>query len=747
MSKKKQKPPKKSISKAKTSSTKVKTKPKSVAPKVSQPREIDRPPIVTDKDPLYDKIFNGLAALILVLMLLLSLRTGINGDDIWQNNYSDALVNWYATGGTDTTATTMTKGNMRYYGGFFDIVTGVTSNALGYTKENLAYHNIRHLFNAFLGFLVLLFTALLAKEIAGRRAALLAMVFMFCSPRFLGHAMMNPKDIPFAAGTVITLYFIVQLLKSMPKPKWSTLIGLSLGIGLGLATRAGGLLLIAYLFMFAGLHFLFKYGFKSLTDFKLVGKYAMYTFGVTIAGFLVGIAFWPFALVDPLNHPLEALTEFSKLGFKIRVLFQGENIMSDKTAWHYIITWIWRTIPLFTLVGLLGSVAVLKKIYERYSIIPVSLVFFTAIFPVVYVIAKDSVLHDGWRHFNFVYPSLVLVAVLAWTALEDWVKENKIAQYAVWGVLGLMILESTIFIARNSAYSYVYFNPVSGGISNNYGKFETDYWGLTLKQGIDWLKSEGIIHKGMKEPITIATTFSYNASRYIVDEYKDMVKVNYVKYDKRYDSAWDYGLFPTRYIKGPHLRDGTWPSSKAIHTIDANGVPLLAILKDTDRFAYKGQNAVKKQDWATAVQNFTAEVNKYPDNDLALIGLANAQLNSNNIEGAKKAIDKVLVVAPDNIVGLNLLGLYYLRTNRKEEARQNYNHMIQVNPDYYLAYYYLALIQNEEKNYNGALENLQNLLKKNPKFKQAYSLAAQIYEATGNTAAAKQYSDQAAKLK
>ncbi len=40
---------------------------------------------------------------------------------------------------------------------------------------------------------------------------------MLASPRFIGHAMNNPKDIPFAAAYVFTLYYIVRFQAEAPR--------------------------------------------------------------------------------------------------------------------------------------------------------------------------------------------------------------------------------------------------------------------------------------------------------------------------------------------------------------------------------------------------------------------------------------------------------------------------------------------------------------------------------------------------
>ena len=414
-------------------------------------------------DAFLRKIFRFSVIGMMVLASLLSFSTGINGDDEYQVDYSEKLVNYYTTFGADTSALYIEKGNMHYYGGFFDLTTGLINSALGFDEFDTGYHKVRHLFNALMGILAIFFVGLFVYEIAGWRAAVLAIWMLFLSPRFLGHSMMNPKDIPFAAGFAVSLYFMVRLFRTLPKPDWRNALGLALGIGLALATRAGGLLLIAYLGLFAGLDFLFKYGVKGLsTHAKLVGQYVAWSLGAAVVGYVIAILFWPAALVDPIGHPIAALTEFAQLGVKIRLLFEGENVMSDDTAWYYPLIWVTKTIPLYVLLGFLGSFALLPRMLKKYDKTAVLLAYFATVFPIAYIIYKDSILHDGWRHLMFIYPSMIAVASLFWINLEAVFSKNKAITYAIYGLFGLLAVESTQFIVRNPNLSYVYFNAIGG---------------------------------------------------------------------------------------------------------------------------------------------------------------------------------------------------------------------------------------------------------------------------------------------
>lgn len=710
---------------------------------------------VDHKDPedhFYRKIFLGLSAFMVVVMILLSFSAGINADDSYQVKYSENIVNFYTTFGKDKAALEnvhigTSQAPMQYYGGFYELMAGGINRVMGYTEYDPAYHNIRQMLIAIFGFFAMVFTGLFVREIAGWRAGILALLLMFLSPRFLGHSTMNPKDIPYAAGFAISLYFLIRILKHMPKPDWREALGFSLGVGIALGTRAGGLLVIAYAGLFAGIDFLARYGLKGLgTHFKMIYKYLIYIGGTSIIGYIIAVLFWPAALVSPIKFPLEALTEFSKFGTAIRLLFQGDNVMSDTTPWYYGVVWIAKTIPLFTLIGLAGSFAVLPALLRKYSRVAVLLAYFAVFFPLLYIVYKGSSLYDGWRHLLFIYPPMVILASLFWAHLEQLFAENATAKKAIWAILGILMLIPAIFIARNPAYPYTYFNPIGGGIQGAFGNYETDYWGISCKQAIRWMEKEGILSENMKDTLYIGTTFQYNVSRQLDPSYAGKVKVRYVRFGERYTASWDYGIFPSRFYRGPQLRAGYWPNSKSIHSVKANAVVLTTIEKDENHYAFQGEQALKANDFTKAIEQFTLEVQAFPDNELAWGGLLRAYLNTGRLDEAIVAGQEMLKLAPENENALMMLGVAYLNKGDLDTADQMLQENVRINPKNATAFYYLALVYDKKNNYAEGVSYATKAITANPRFKNAYSLAADLYQKMGDAASAERYRQAAAKM-
>lgn len=683
--------------------------------------------------------FWGLAGFGLLVLIFLSLGSGINADDKFQCDYSKKLVNYYGTFGKDTSALNIPDGNMHLYGGFFEIVTGFANKALGLEQNTLGYHQVRHASSAILAWVAILCTALLARLIAGWQAGLFTMILMLVSPRFIGDGLMNPKDIPFAAGYMMAMYNMVAVLDKMPNPRRWNLIGLAAGLAIALAIRAGGLLSFGILFLFAGLHFLLKNGgLSAFSNTKVLTRYAVIVLGTAFVGYVLAMLFWPYALQSPLKNPFIALSKFSDLEVKIRVLFEGENMMSDKTPWNYPLKWILYTIPLGVVLGFLGSLVLAPRFFKQYNRLWVALVFFGGIFPIFYVIYKNSVIHDGWRHLTFAYPCIALAAGLFWNELTLFFTGKKALQYAVMGVMGLTIIDSAAFIAMNPQIPYVYFNPIKGGVGGAYGEFETDYWGVSTRQGIEWLEQQGILRPDMPELVVIATNMYYS-TRQLTAKYGDKVKIKYLKWEKRCDDAWDYALYPTRFLDGATLQKGKWPPANAVHIVEAGGAPLLAVLKDNGKNCSLAMASMKLNNWPGAIEYFQKELENVPNNDLAWVNLGQAYLNNNQLEEAKAAAEKTLEISPDDAQANNLIGMYYLYKEDAGRAKAQFELSIKREASNPSAWYYLALIAKQQNDSQTALNNLMKAIQIAPNFRPAYELSAQIYEATGNTGAAQQF--------
>ncbi len=165
-------------------------------------------------------LFIGLAAVLLIAMPLMSLDAGNSGDeDKFQIPQGRFVMDYYHTDGQDTTCLMDVVNlngkdqnwNLKYYGCSFDVVTEWINQTFGI--DDIA--RTRHICNSLMGWLILLFGGLIAYRMGGWRAGVFAMLLLFFSPRLLGHSFNNPKDIPMAAGVVMSIYYIMMFFRQI----------------------------------------------------------------------------------------------------------------------------------------------------------------------------------------------------------------------------------------------------------------------------------------------------------------------------------------------------------------------------------------------------------------------------------------------------------------------------------------------------------------------------------------------------
>ena len=278
------------------------------------------------------KAFFFFSCLAGVFMIWISKDFGINWDEWEESNYGFLILRHFFTGAKDLEyLSTINLGEPVY------MITGVLSGLLNGSLHDFIQHGLStpaHLLNfyliahgvdAFFGFLAILFAGLLAKELGNWKTALLTLVFLFLSPRFFGNSMNNHKDIPFAAMYVFSFYFMLRWIKALPFPPKRLSLCLIFGISAVIMTRAGGLILIPYLFLFS-----FGYGFvlrKNSPPPLSWLRIFLLTLTVAFLGYWGGLLLWPYAQMAPFTNPFKALLDFSNFsGSNGLVLFEGQQI-------------------------------------------------------------------------------------------------------------------------------------------------------------------------------------------------------------------------------------------------------------------------------------------------------------------------------------------------------------------------------------------------------------------------------------
>jgi hypothetical protein len=447
---------------------------------------------VTQRNPWRLAAWAWLAAVALLIILTAS-HYGDSWDEKVRSDAGELKFEYYQhlLSGDLKTALEITPANDNYPG-FHDLSLAVLRRISPFSDTLTG-----NLFSAALGFLGIVGTVRLGRLLGGEEAGFWAAVLLTLLPAWYGHMFINPKDIPFAVGYIWALGFIYEWISSGKPPPPRLVILCGLAIGAAMAARIGGLLLVCYLGLFAGLVWLVDLG-KTIPENRVTVVRGFITqqlsriAAATTIGCLVLLFFWPAGQTKPFSGASQTLSNVTQYNWTMPVFFEGAFLQAPDLPAYYIIKMIFMKVPLITL--LLFSAAAwiyfkhvsdqAKKGWSNYRLsLAHTLVFFAILFPLGYVMFKDSVLYNGLRHLLFVLPPLCALAATAIPVLREQIQQSRPRLLPFAGVslaLGLML--PLVSMIRLHPYQYIYYNELAGGTANAARNYELDYWGTVYKE-------------------------------------------------------------------------------------------------------------------------------------------------------------------------------------------------------------------------------------------------------------------------
>jgi tetratricopeptide (TPR) repeat protein len=628
---------------------------------------------------LYKKVFWIILALMLFMMVYQSCDYGMNWDEPLSKTYGDYVLKFYLSFGKDRSLESDPNGAVRamvFYGAFVEVIASIINKF----SSRDPYDN-HHLVTAIFGFIGVLFCGLTAKVLSGWRAAIISACFLFATPVYFANSMHNSKDIPFAVGTIASLYFIIVFLKEWPKINHSVCSCLAIAIAVTIGVRAGGIILIAYLglfFLAKNLYSFFQGEYTSKQELLKQITKGIFPLGIiSLASYIISLLFWPYALLNPVNAPTKALGFLSNINaFDSYNLFEGRWIHRWEIPWYYIPKWIIVTTPLFISLApiLLVVLLVLKKKIAKEQMLFSTMLLFAFVFPIFFIVIKKSNVYDGWRHMYFVYPPLVVVCALIW---ENLLSINKIqAQLVLSIVLLILFLEPFFFMLSNHPNEQFYFSPLIGGINGAFKNYEIDYYGTSLRGAIEWLATNSKAPK-FANKIRVNSLYGENVvAKYYISKYSKLV------YVESQEEA-DYLLLLPAFAKHNHEILFNWPPQNTVYQIMVDNVPIVAILKNINNDSLVTQLKPENKDVTPAY---------FIDLSLKLF---QAQDYANVVVAAEKALS----LDPNNATAYNNICSAFNSLLLFEEAVEAGKKAFELKPDFDLAknnYQYALSKINEE---------------------------------------------------
>jgi hypothetical protein len=217
---------------------------------------------------------------------------------------------------------------------------------------------------------------------------------------------------------------------------------------------------------------------------------------VLLLGWLIMLSTWPWAQLDPIARPLRAMAEARHFRWPGSVLFKGKYVDARELPVSYLPVWFKLTLPELYFLGaaavtvLLAGLALRKPKLQGERVLGWIMLSAFVVLPFAAVLITRPVLYDAQRHMLFLLPP---AAALAGAALSEilaaaWLPRAVRGAFA--GVLAGLAMLVGVDIVQLHPFEYTYFNRLSGGLANNFRRFETDYWSIGYKQGLELVVNE-----------------------------------------------------------------------------------------------------------------------------------------------------------------------------------------------------------------------------------------------------------------
>jgi hypothetical protein len=188
--------------------------------------------------------------------------------------------------------------------------------------------------------------------------------------------------------------------------------------------------------------------------------------------------------------------------------------------------------------------------------------------PFAGVLITRPVLYDAQRHMLFLLLPMSALAGCAFSEVLGASYLPRAVRGAFAGVLAGLSLLVAIDIVQLHPFEYVFFNRSSGGLAAQYRQFETDYWSIGYRQGLEWVLNElPPQHPGRRTRVIACDGSGHDRLAYYVAQWpgaSDEVRVV-----RDYEQA-DILIAVQRW--NCHLKPG-----ETIATIDRQNTPLVYI--------------------------------------------------------------------------------------------------------------------------------------------------------------------------
>lgn len=361
----------------------------------------------------------------------------------------------------------------------FIFIISKTIKSLAGLKDIYYDFKIRHAINFIICFLGSIFFYLAVRNIYSSKIALLSTLLYIIFPRYFAEQFYNPTDLVLLSAYSLNLYVLSKLFINNTI---SNVIFFSFTTSIAICIRIVGLNLF---FSYIGVLFLLL--FLKNISLKLFTRNFIFYFIFT---FLFTYCMYPSLWEDPFKSVIEIFRNMSHFRWGGTFLFLGELVRSTRAPIYYLPVWISLTLPpiiLFSFIaGSLLFISKFIKVRKCYFLINNLLPLYSLVIIIgsyLAIVILHSVLYDGWRHFYFIYPPImIIVSYFINNCINTTTKFIKYLYFIFYAISCIYCIN---FLCISHPVQNVYFNFLLPPQWKD--KMDTDYWGLSNQSALEFI--------------------------------------------------------------------------------------------------------------------------------------------------------------------------------------------------------------------------------------------------------------------
>ena len=449
-----------------------------------------------------------------------------------------------------------------------DILASVFNTVL-YQQFNIAGDvESYNVYVVFVSTLLVFLVFLLAQEVYGTFAGIIAVISIISYPLFFGESHFNVKDPAEAAFYSWTIY---SFYKGITRSSWRWILVSAIFSGLSFATKFNIVFLV---FILAPWLVAYKWNDIKKIKWPFSRNITLSIASIPFIAFGILFASWPFLWVSPVNNFLKILDYYKSIGYS--VIYQPSNYITFFGINKYASLWVLLTTPeVVIFFGFLGILYCLKNFHtEKNKTSFLILLWF--MLPILRVTLPGAGIYLGVRQIMEYVPALAILSGIGATFLVR--RFNKNSQLFLKVFCILLFIPIVLEMVRIHPNETVYFNAIAGGLHGAYNRgipSAGNDLGNVYRQGVDWLN----VHAEKNAKLTlvnngtsaIPSVFIRKDIQFSADYWKNDKPLPDTYVMSTTEVGWG-DIFPSRAI---YLE-----SFKPIFKVTVQGARILAIWKN-----------------------------------------------------------------------------------------------------------------------------------------------------------------------